>query len=146
MCGITPFQGVSCPGCLWITDLIRRVFSLPLCSPAPSVVAPFPPFPVTLQFPEAFVWDLPGSSVGEERANWEPALVLVVNLTREGGEPAVATLPLQPSKPNSPPVCWKPLACINMCRHTHTHTNTQRSSLYSGVHCHKADRVYLHYN
>ncbi|XP_029912537.1 homeobox protein Hox-C13a isoform X3 [Myripristis murdjan] len=32
---------------------------------------------------------------GEERANWEP--IQAVNLTREGGEPAVSTLPLQPT-------------------------------------------------
>lgn len=59
----------------------------------------------------------------EEKANWEP--VLAVNLIREGGEPAVATLPLQPSTSSSPPVHWHPLTCINMCRHTHMHTHTQ---------------------
>lgn len=46
-----------CPrGCLWIIDLIKWVLS-------PSL----PPLPVTLQLPEAFVWDLPCSSVEEKR-------------------------------------------------------------------------------
>lgn len=57
-CVVLPHSRLCPRGCLWIIDLIKWVLSL-----SPSL----PPFPVTLQFPEAFVWDLPCSSVEEKR-------------------------------------------------------------------------------
>lgn len=55
-CVVLPHSRVCPRGCLWIIDLIKWFLS-------PSL----PPLPVTLQLPEAFVWDLPCSSVEEKR-------------------------------------------------------------------------------
>lgn len=150
MCGITPFQGVSS----WVSmnHWSHQTGSLLLSPPYSSHLSlsflaaslySLPPFPVTLQSPWG-VWLGSARLISgvEEKANWES--VLAVNLTREGREPAVATLPLQPSTSSRPPrTLTSSYLRQHVQTHTHMHTKTQQGSLYSGVQVFTAIKAHL---
>ncbi len=138
MCGITPFQGVSS----WVsmnhwshqTGSLSLSFSLLPTLQISLTPLTLLPSPIPCHTPVPWGVCLGSArliSGGEEKANWE--LALAVNLTREGGEIAVATLPLQPSQSNSPPLRWKPLTCISMCRHTHIRTKVLNMAVCTQV-------------